>query len=97
LHGVVPADPEVRASATRLGRVFLRNKSADQLKRQELWTWLVFGIVIVAGVAAAVVNLAGDRFYYLVIAVLAAIVLPFSLLTLRRIQRHVALLAAGPA
>jgi Flp pilus assembly protein TadB len=51
----------------------------------------------VAGVAAAVVNLAGDRFYYLVIAVLAAIVLPFSVLTLRRIQRHVALLAEGPA
>ena len=97
LHGVVPGDPEVRASATRLGRVFLRNKSADQLKRQELWTWLVFGVVIVAGVAAAVVNLAGDRFYYLVIAVLAAIVLLFSVLTLRRIQRHVALLAEGPA
>jgi hypothetical protein len=58
---------------------------------------LVFGVVIVAGVAAAVVNLAGDRFYYLVIAVLAAIVLPFSLLTLKRIQRHVALLAAGSA
>ena len=96
LHGVVPGDPEVRASATRLGRVFLRNKSADQLKRQELWTWLVFGVVIVAGVAAAVVNLAGDRFYYLV-AVLAAIVLLFSVLTLRRIQRHVALLAEGPA
>ena len=52
LHGVVPTDPEVRASATRLGRVFLRNKSADQLKRQGLWTWLVFGVVIVAGVAA---------------------------------------------
>lgn len=35
LHGAVPADPEVRASAIRLGRVCLRNKSADQLKRQE--------------------------------------------------------------
>ena len=46
LHGKVPADPDVRASATRLGRVFLRNKSADQLKRQELWTWLVFAIQI---------------------------------------------------
>ena len=94
LHGKVPADPDVRASATRLGRVFLRNKSADQLKRQELWTWLVFGILIVAGAAAAVV-IVNDRFYYLVIAVLAAIVLPFSLLTLRRIQRNVALLAEG--
>ena len=94
LHGKVPADPDVRASATRLGRVFLRNKSADQLKRQELWTWLVFGILIVAGVSAAVV-IVNDRFYYLVIAVLAAIVLPFSLLTVRRIQRNVALLAEG--
>jgi hypothetical protein len=94
LHGKVPDDPDVRASATRLGRVFLRNKSADQLKRQELWTWLVFGILIVAGAAAAVV-IVNDRFYYLVIAVLAAIVLPFSLFTLRRIQRNVALLAEG--
>lgn len=94
LHGKVPADPDVRASATRLGRVFLRNKSADQLKRQELWTWLVFGILIVAGAAAAVL-IVNDRFYYLVIAVLAAIVLPFSLFTLRRIQRNVALLAEG--
>jgi hypothetical protein len=95
LHGVVPADPDVRASATRLGRVCLRNKSADQLKRQEILTWLVFGILIVASVAAAVV-LVDDRFYYLVIAVLAAIVLPFSLLTMRRIQRNVALLAETP-
>jgi hypothetical protein len=48
----------------------------------------------VAGVAAAVV-IVNDRFYYLVIAVLAAIVLPVSLLTVRRIQRNVALLAEG--
>jgi hypothetical protein len=96
LHGKVPADPDVRASATRLGRVCLRNKSAEQLKRQERWTWLVFGVLI-AGGAAAVVVIPNDRFYYLVIAVLAAIVLPFSLLTLRRIERNVALLAEGPS
>jgi hypothetical protein len=94
LHGAVPADPDVRASATRLGRVCLRNKSADQLKRQERSSWLVSGVLIVACVAAAVV-LTNDRFYYLVIAVLAVIVLPFSVLTLRRIQRNVALLAEG--
>jgi hypothetical protein len=32
-HGVVPADPDVRASAIRLGRVWLRHKSADQYSR----------------------------------------------------------------
>jgi hypothetical protein len=42
-HGVVPADPDVRASAIRLGRVWLRNKSADQLKRAEIWTWIYLG------------------------------------------------------
>lgn len=96
LHGKVPADPDVRASATRLGRACLRDKSADQLKRQELWTCVVFGVLIAGGVAAAVV-VASERFYYLVIAVLAAIVLPFSLLTLRRIERNVALLSEGPS
>jgi len=96
-HGAVPADPEVRASATRLGRAFLRNKSADQLKRTQLWTWLNFGILIGASVAAAVVNFANERVFYLAVAVLAVIVLPFSSLSMRRIQRNVALLTGGPA
>jgi hypothetical protein len=95
-HGVVPADPEVRASATRLGRVFLRNKSADQLKRAQIWTWLTFGVLIAASVAAAVVNFANERVFYLAVAVLAVIVLPFSSLSMRRIQRNVALLTGGP-
>jgi hypothetical protein len=73
LRGAVPADPEVRASAIRLGRVCLRNKSADQLKRQERWTWFAFGVLIAASGAAAVVNLANDRFYYLVIAYYIAV------------------------
>jgi hypothetical protein len=95
-HGVVPADPEVRASATRLGRVFLRNKSADQLKRAERWTWVTFGVLIALDVAAAAVNFANERVFYLAVAVLAVLVLPFSLLSMRRIQRNVALLAGGP-
>jgi hypothetical protein len=37
LHGKVPAEPDVPVSATRLGRACLRDKTADQLKRQELW------------------------------------------------------------
>ena len=55
----------------------------------------MFGVLIAGGVAAAVV-VASERFYYVVIAILAAVVLPFSLLTLRRIERNVALLSEGP-
>jgi hypothetical protein len=94
-HGVVPADPDVRASAIRLGRVWLRNKSADQLKRAELWTWITFGVLFGAAVAAAVLNFNSDRLFYGVLALLSAITLPFSLLGPRRMQRNVALLAEG--
>jgi hypothetical protein len=94
LHGTVPADPEVRASATRLGRVFLRNKSADQLKRSERLTLLTFGVVIALAVAAAVANFANERLFYLAVAVVCAIG-PFSLVNTRRIRRNVALLAGG--
>jgi hypothetical protein len=96
LRGVVPADPEVRTSATRLGRVYLRNKSADQLKRAERWTWLTFGVFFALAIAAAVANFANERVFYFVAALLFALVLPFSLLSTRRIQRNVALLAGGP-
>jgi hypothetical protein len=95
-HGVVPADPDVRASAIRLGRVWLRNKSADQLKRAEIWTWITFGVFFALAIAAAVANFANERVFYFVAALLFALVLPFSLLSTRRIQRNVALLAGGP-
>jgi hypothetical protein len=95
LRGVVPADPELRASATRLGRVYLRNKSADQLKRAERWNLLTIGTIIALAIAAAVANFANERFY-LAAALLGAITLPFSLLRMRRIQQNVALLAEGP-
>ena len=83
-------------SATRLGRVFLRNKSAEQLKRAERWSWLTVGVLIALAVAAAVTNFANERVFYLAVAVLAVIVLPFLSLSMRRIQRNVALLADGP-
>jgi hypothetical protein len=94
-HGVVPADPDVRASAVRLGRVWLRNKSADQLKRAEIWTWITFGLLFAAAVAAAAVNFNSDRLFYGVLALLSAIALPFSLRRSRRIQQNVELLAEG--
>jgi Flp pilus assembly protein TadB len=94
LHGVVPTDPDVRASATRLGRIYLRNKSADQLKRAEIGTWIMFGVLIAAAVVAAVA-FDDDRVPFIVLAVLAAILLPVSLIRSRRIQRNVALLAEG--
>jgi len=94
-HGVVPSDPDVRASAIRLGRVWLHNKSADQLKRAEIWTWITFGLLFAAAVAAAAVNFNSDRLFYGVLALLSAITLLFSSLTMRRIRRNVALLAGG--
>jgi hypothetical protein len=94
VRGAAPADPEVRASATRLGRIYLRNKSPDQLKRAELWSWMMFAILIGAGVAG-VVAFKNDRLSFVVLVVLAAILLPISLLDSRRIQRNVARLADG--
>ena len=94
LRGVAPADPDVRASAMRLGRVYLRNKSADQLKRTQLWSWMAVVILIVAIVAGAVA-FSTDRLSFVVLGVLAAVLLPVSLLHSRRIQRNVAHLAEG--
>lgn len=91
-HGTVPADPEVRASAIRLGRAFLRNKTADQLKRAEIWIWVTFGILFALSVAAAVTNFANERLFYVVLAVLSALVLPLTSRNSRRLQRNVALL-----
>jgi hypothetical protein len=95
LRGVAPADPDVRTSATRLGRIYLRNKSADQLKRTEIWTWITFGVLIAGGVVGALA-FNNDRLPFVVLAVLAAILLPVSLISSRHIQRNVALLAGGP-
>jgi hypothetical protein len=49
-----------------------------------------------AAVAAAAVNFNGDRLFYRVLALLSAITLLFSTLTMRRIRRNVALLAGRP-
>lgn len=94
-HGVVPADPDVRAAAIRLGRVSLRNKSAEQLKRAEIWTWITFGLLFVVAVAAAVTNFNSDRLFYAVLALLSAVVIPVSLRTSRRVRRNIALLSGG--
>jgi hypothetical protein len=81
----------VLASATRLGRIYLRNKSDDELKRAQLWSWFTVGILVGAVVAGAVL-FTDDGLPF----VLAAILLPVSLLNSRRIQRNVAQLARGP-
>lgn len=95
LRGVAPADPDVRASAARLGKICLRNKTADQLRRAEIWSCITFGILIAGSIVAAVA-FSNDRLPFVMVAVLAAIVLPVSLLSSRRIQRNVALLAGSP-
>jgi hypothetical protein len=95
LRGVAPANPDVRASATRLGRIYLRNKSADQLKRAQIWSWIAVG-VLVATVVAGAVTFTDDRLSFVVLAALAAILLPVSLLNSRRIQRNVARMAQEP-
>ncbi len=92
LRGVVPADPNVLAAAARLGKIFLRNKTADQLKRAEIWSWVTFGVLIAVSVAGAVA-FRDQRLLLVVVAVLAAIELPVSLISSRRIQRNVAQLA----
>ncbi|UQX11796.1 hypothetical protein [Candidatus Mycobacterium methanotrophicum] len=95
LRGVAPADPDVRASATRLGKIYLRNKTPDQLKHAEIWTWVTFGVLIAGSIAGAV-GFHNDRLPFVVVAVLAAILLPVSSVRTRRIQRNAALLAGGP-
>jgi hypothetical protein len=95
LHGAAPHDPDVRAAATRLGRVVLRNKSAEQLRRAEQWTWVTYVVVLVA-CAAAATSFPSDRLYFLVLALLWAIAIPISMHRSRRIQRNVALLAGSP-
>jgi uncharacterized membrane protein YoaK (UPF0700 family) len=94
-HGAVPNDPNVRAAATRLGRVLLRNKSADQLRRTEKWAWVTY-VVVLAGFAVGAVSFSEDRRYFVVLAVLWAIVIPISMRRSRRIRRNVALLAGSP-
>lgn len=94
LHGGAPHDADVRAAATCLGRALLRNRSADQLRRAEKWTWVMY-VVALVGFAAAATSLSSDRLYFLVVGILWAIVIPISLLRSRRIQRNVTLLAGA--
>ena len=92
LRGSTPTHPDVRASATRLGRAYLRNKSADQLRRAQIWSWITIGALVAAGIAGAIVFTA-DRLSFGVLAVLAAALLPLSVVKARHIQRNVAQLA----
>jgi len=46
-RGVVPDDPAVRSSAVRLGMAFLGDRPAQELKRQELLTWVVLAFFTV--------------------------------------------------
>jgi Flp pilus assembly protein TadB len=95
LRGVAPADPDVRASAARLGKICLRDRTADQLKRAEIWSGITFGVLFAGSVAGAVA-FSNDRLPFVMVAVLAAILLPVSLVSSRRIRRNVALLAEPP-
>jgi hypothetical protein len=95
LRGPAPADADVRASAARLGRAYLRNKSADQLRRTQIWSWITVGALVAAGVTGAVV-FREDQLSFVVLVVLAAVLLPLSVINARRIQRNVARLAAAP-
>lgn len=94
MHGDVPGDPDVRAAAARLGRVLLRNKSADQLRRTEKLTWVAYAVVL-AATGAAAIGFSENRRYFLVLGLIWAIAIPISMIRSRRIQRNVARLAAG--
>jgi hypothetical protein len=95
-HGIAPADPTVHSSAIRLGVAYLGGRSADELKRQERWTWIVLVFLVVVGIAEAVMNShKGAGLFFLALVLLAVIVLPLGLVRTRRIQRNVALLTEG--
>ena len=96
LRGPPPADPDVRASAARLGRAYLRNKSPIQLRRTQIWSWITIAALIAAGIAGAI-EFSDDRLSFVVLVVLAAAVLPLLLIDARRVQRNVAQLARAQA
>ena len=96
LRGPPPVDADVRASAARLGRAYLRNKSATQLRRTQIWSWITIAALVAAGVAGAVA-FSDDRLSFVVLVVLAAAVLPLLLIDGRRVQRNVAALAQAQA
>ena len=97
LHGRRLSDTRVRLAAIKLGRASLGGRSPDQLKRQERQSWIASAILVTLGIAAAATSFLGlDRVYYLALVFLGAVVLPFGVLSVRRIQRNVALLSEGP-
>jgi Sec-independent protein secretion pathway component TatC len=53
-------------------------------------------VVLFAAIVAGAVAFKNDRLSFVVLAVLAAVLLPVSLLHSRRIQRNVAHVAQGP-
>ena len=53
-------------------------------------------VILISAIIAGAVAFSADRLSFVVLAVLAAVLLPVSLLHSRRIQRNVAQLAQGP-
>jgi hypothetical protein len=89
LRGGTPAHPDVRAAAARLGKAYLRNKSPDQLRRTRFWSWITIAALVAAGTAGAA-EFTEDRLSFVVLVVLAAVLLPLSVVNARRIQHNVA-------
>jgi uncharacterized membrane protein YeaQ/YmgE (transglycosylase-associated protein family) len=92
-HGVVPADPAVRAAAVSIGSAYFGGKSPDALRRDERLTLLILALLVVGCVAGAIVssNLR-QRVFFLALGVVAAAGLLGGLRRTREFHRNLALL-----
>ena len=94
--GAVPSDPAQRYAAARLAVAYLGNKTDDELKRRERSGWIVSAILVAVMIAVAVGQSSTyATVYFLALALIVAIALPFSVLRGRRLRQNLAQLRAG--
>jgi hypothetical protein len=93
-HGPVPADPSLRLAAMKLGSAYLGGRSADQLKRRDRQTWILYVFLVGFSIAEAV--LAPSPYvsiYFVALGLLLVVTLPVSLRRGRRLRHNIARLA----
>ncbi|HTQ19127.1 hypothetical protein, partial [Mycobacterium sp.] len=94
--GTVPSDPAQRYAAARLAVAYLGNKTDDELRRRERSGWIFSAIgVAIMVVAALLQSTTYATLYFLALALIVAIALPFSVLRSRRLRHNLAQLRAG--
>lgn len=96
-RGAFPSTPTVRSAAMRLGQAYLGGKSADELKRRKRQTWIAMAVLVATLIAMAVVNFGGHHgLYFVALALFLVVATSLGVMSTRRIQRNVALLAEDP-